>query len=74
MRSIQHKRSGAMSGILGREKSRCRGPQILPQCLLLEKTRVWVLQVSVVHLPDVDIPLATQQPLTALNHKAPFSV
>lgn len=73
MRSSQPERSGAMSGLC-REKSRCKGPQILPQGLLPEKTRVWVLPVSVVHLPDADIPLATQQPLTALNHKAPFSV
>ena len=74
MRSSQHKRSGAMSGILGRDKSPCKGPPTLPRGLLLEKTRVWALPVTAVHLPDVDIPSATQQPLTALNHKAPFSV
>ena len=60
------------SGVLGRDKSQCKGPHILPQGLLL-KTRVWGLPESVVHLPNVGIPSETQQSQTALNHKAPFS-
>lgn len=60
------------SGVLGRDKSQRKGPHILPQGLLL-KTRVWGLPGTVAHLPNVGIPSETQQPLTALTHKAPFS-